>query len=74
MSALDILVAQGNTSASRMLTPYQVAGEESLFPAILMETTIMKSDPPNFFKWLMEDYLQSLVQYMLPGTLLSLEN
>lgn len=69
VSGLDILAAQGNTTASRMLTPYQVPGEESLFPTILMETTIMKSDPPNFFKWLMVDYLQALVRYMLPGML-----
>lgn len=70
VSALDLLKAKGNKTASRMALPLQAVSEQALFPTVLMETTIMRSDPPNFFRFLMEDYLNALVEYMLPSEFL----
>ena len=68
VSALDML-GKKNENAASGVVGRQVDSGESLFPTVLMETTIMRSDPPNFFKFLMEDYLEALVNYMLPSTL-----
>jgi len=63
---LDLLDEEEKT-ASRLAVTRQ-DDEESLFPTILMETTIMRSDPRNFYRYLVQDYLKALVQYMLPST------
>eukprot|EP00889_Picochlorum_renovo_P004471 jgi/Picre1/31501/NNA_006853.t1 len=62
-SALDLL-GEEVQAASKFAVSRQ--NDQSLFPTILMETTIMRSDPKNFYKWLIQDYLRALVQYMLP--------
>lgn len=67
ISALDMLKEKGKNTASGVLGRQSETGE-SLFPTVLMETTIMRSDPPNFYRFLMEDYLKALVNYMLPST------
>lgn len=67
VSALDQL-QKGDKFGARMDLDRQSVEEEALFPTVLMETTIMRSDPPNFYKFLMEDYLNALVNYMLPST------
>lgn len=68
VSALDLLEKSGSMDA-KVLLERQNREQESLFPTVLMETTIMRSDPPNFYKYLLEDYLNALVKYMLPSTL-----
>jgi len=51
----------------RSLLPFQVDdSEESLFPSIVMETTIMSLPPAEFVRYRARDYLEAIVSYMLP--------